>query len=86
MNNIALAAGIQGTNNNFGELAPAGLSGYVYIDVNNSGSKDPGEAGIAGTTVTLTGFNDQGPISQTASTDASGLYQFQNPPRNLCPH
>jgi uncharacterized repeat protein (TIGR01451 family) len=78
LSNIALAAATQGTNNNFGELAPAGLSGYVYVDANNNGIKDPGEPGIAGTTVTLTGFNDQGPMSLTATTDVNGLYQFQN--------
>ena len=78
LSNIALAAGVLGTNNNFGELPPAGLSGYVYIDANNNGIKDPGESGLAGATVTLTGFNDQGPTNATATTDANGFYQFQN--------
>jgi uncharacterized repeat protein (TIGR01451 family) len=75
--NINLASGVDGINNNFGELAPSGLSGFVYLDSNDNGIKEAGEAGIPNVTVTLTGFSDQGPISQTATTDANGAYQFQ---------
>ncbi len=75
---INLAAGVQGVNNNFGELTPAGLSGFVYVDSNNNGVKDAGESAIPGTTVTLTGFDDQGPLTKQAVTDANGFYQFQN--------
>ena len=64
--------------NDFGKLQPASISGYVYFDANNNGIKDPGETGIPGTTVTLSGTNDQGPVSQTATTDANGFYQFTN--------
>ena len=35
--------------------APGTLSGYVYVDANNDGVKQTGEAGIAGVTVTITG-------------------------------
>ncbi len=66
------------SNNDFGKLTPAGISGYVYADGNNNGLKEPGEAGIPGSTITLTGTNDLGAVSQTATTDASGLYQFTN--------
>src|SRR5262249_52565789 len=62
----------------FGELKPAGLSGYVYLDSNDNGNKDAGEPGLSGVLVTLTGFNDQGPIAQQATTDATGFYQFQS--------
>jgi len=76
--NLVLAQGTQGINNNFGELAPGSLSGFVYVDTNNDGIKEAGEAGLAGVQITLTGTNDQGPVSQTATTNASGAYQFTN--------
>ncbi len=76
--NVILPAGVDGINNNFGELMSAGLSGFVYVDANNNGTKDPGEAGIPASIVTLAGFNDQGPISLAVATDANGFYQFQN--------
>ena len=57
--NIVLAGGTTGQNNNFGELAPASLAGYVYSDANNDGIKQPVEAGIAGVTVALTGTDDR---------------------------
>ena len=65
------------TNNNFGELLPASLSGYVYVDANNNGSKDAGEAGIGGATVSLSGTDDMGhTVSATQSTASDGSYQF----------
>ncbi len=78
LSNINLAAGVDGVNNNFGELAPASLSGYVYADANNNGLKDSGETPIAGNTITLTGTDSSGPVNQTATTDANGFYQFLN--------
>ncbi len=66
------------TDNNFGELAPASLSGTVYHDVNNNAAKDGPEAGIAGVLITLTGINDAGPVSQTATTNPAGFYEFKN--------
>src|SRR5205807_1395286 len=76
---ITLAAGVNGANNNFGELLPASLSGFVYDDNNNNGLFEPGldEAGIPGVTVTLTGTDDLGAISPaTATTGGTGLYAF----------
>lgn len=67
------------TGNNFGEITPAGISGFVYIDANNNGTRDAGEAGIAGAMVTLTGVNDAGQsINNTLQTSADGSYQFTN--------
>ncbi|HLN27115.1 MAG TPA: SdrD B-like domain-containing protein [Gemmataceae bacterium] len=74
---ITLGAGITGTNYDFGELSPASVSGFVYLDSNDNGVKDSGEAGIAGVTVTLTGTNDLGTainVSQTTGSD--GSYHF----------
>ena len=68
-----------GINYNFGELVPAGISGFVYVDANNNGIKEPGEAPIPGTTVTLTGTNDLGAITPiVTTTDSTGAYDFTN--------
>ena len=76
-NNVVLAAGVNGANNNFGELAASSFAGYVYNDVNNDGVRGAGEAGIAGAKVTLTGTNDLGAgVSVTTTTAADGSYSF----------
>jgi len=77
IDSISLASGQSGLNYDFGELLPANLSGYVYSDDNNNGHFDPGEAPIAGVTVTLLNASGQS-TGQTATTDASGYYQFNN--------
>lgn len=64
-------------NNDFGELVPSSLSGFVYYDVNNNGSMDWGEPAIPGTTITLTGTDFLNrPVRQTTQTGGDGLYQF----------
>ncbi len=76
---IALPAGFNGLDNNFGELPPASLAGFVYADVNNDGIKQGTEAGIGGVLVTLTGTNDLGnPVTLTTTTAANGAYSFTN--------
>ncbi len=73
----ALVAGTNGINNNFGELLPAKLSGYVYADANNNGVKETGEAPISGVTVKL--YDSTGTtVLGTATTNASGYYEFTN--------
>jgi uncharacterized repeat protein (TIGR01451 family)/fimbrial isopeptide formation D2 family protein len=63
--------------NNFGKLLPSSLAGVVYVDGNDNGTQDAGEAGIAGVSVTLTGTDDHGIIVPlTATTDNSGHYVF----------
>lgn len=55
------------------------ISGFVFNDVNDNCIKDPGEAGIAGVTITLTGkdiFDKQ--VSVTVTTGADGSYTFNN--------
>jgi uncharacterized repeat protein (TIGR01451 family) len=76
--NLVLGQGTQGINNNFGELTPSSLAGYVYLDTNNDGIKEAGETGIGGVQITLTGTNDQGAVSQTVQTDSNGAYKFAN--------
>jgi len=67
------------TNNNFGEIQAASLSGFVYADVNNDGVKQASEAGIRGSVVTLSGTDDQGnDVSFTQISAADGSYRFAN--------
>ena len=43
-----------------GLSVPGTVIGSVYIDANDNRAADPGELGIGGVTVTLTGFDDLG--------------------------
>jgi protocatechuate 3,4-dioxygenase beta subunit len=75
---IALTDGFNGQNNNFGEILPSSLAGYVYVDADNDGEKDSGELPIEGATVTLTGTVLYGsPLSAVvATTGADGAWSF----------
>ena len=79
---IPLGIGQAGKEYNFGELRrdlyAGSLSGYVYVDTNNNGKKEKGEAGIAGAKLTLWVLEGNGKYRAiaTTSTDASGYYQF----------
>ena len=57
---VNLGTGVIGVNNNFGHVLPSSLAGFVYVDANDNGVKDAGEAGIGNVAITLTGTNDQG--------------------------
>src|SRR6267378_3174085 len=55
------------------------LSGYVYLDKNNSGVFDSGDVGIGGVLVTLTGtdFFDN-VVTLTTNTQPDGSYLFED--------
>jgi uncharacterized repeat protein (TIGR01451 family) len=77
---IVLGSGVAGTGYDFRENASS-LTGSVYLDTNNNGSKDGGEAGIAGVTVTLScvsgGCSNACTLTScTMTTDANGSYSF----------
>lgn len=75
---VALGA-TNSTDNNFGELLPAALSGFNYNDLNNNGLKEPGEAGFPNEPMILSGTNDLGPITPiTQLTGPDGSYSFTN--------
>jgi hypothetical protein len=57
-------------------IPPAQLSGFVYVDDDDDGVKDPGEAPIPGVLITLT----SGTITLTTATGADGSYSFTNLP------
>lgn len=51
------------------------LSGFVYVDANNNGIKEPQELGLPNVPVSISG-----PVIATAVTDAAGSYHFTNLP------
>ena len=79
---VVLTAGGVLTGYNFGELpSGASVSGFVYVDGNNNGSKDAGEAGISGVSVRLTGTDSAGStVDRTTTTGADGAYAFAGVP------
>ncbi|MEI7685833.1 MAG: SdrD B-like domain-containing protein, partial [Planctomycetota bacterium] len=75
---IPVAAGVDVTGNNFGELAPATafISGSVYLDRDNNGVRTTTDGSIAGVTLTLT--NTITGATTTTTTDSNGTYLFNN--------
>jgi large repetitive protein len=71
---IVLPNGGSAVNYNFGELG-ASISGNVYLDLDGNGVLSPGDAPLAGVTVTLSG-----PVTVTVVTDANGNYRFDGLP------
>ena len=55
------------------------LSGFVYVDANNNGERETGEAPIPSTVIMLLGTDDLGnAVNRTTTTDAFGAYRFDN--------
>ena len=66
-----------GLNFNFAEVLPGSIAGSVYSDLNNNGIREPGEGGITGTVIHLTGTDLYGrPVTGTATTGSDGGYEF----------
>ncbi|MGL5859008.1 MAG: SdrD B-like domain-containing protein, partial [Angustibacter sp.] len=64
-----------------GAIPASEIGGNVYVDANRNGTQDPGEAAIAGVTITLTGTDRFGnPIRRTTTTAADGSYRFTDLP------
>lgn len=80
---IIVGSGDAAANYNFGKSGQ-GLSGFVYVDLNNNGIKDAGEPGIPNVSVTLLGNTYSGidicvaisPNPCTVVTDSSGAYAY----------
>ncbi|MEO8523607.1 MAG: SdrD B-like domain-containing protein [Caldimonas sp.] len=77
---IALAAGADAIENNFAEILPVGLAGSVFFDLNNNGVQNlPGDTGIAGVALVLTGTDDNGTaVTRNVTTIADGTYSVAN--------
>ncbi len=81
---ISLGINQNGIHYNFGELDrelyAGSLSGYVYVDTNDDGTKDPGEIGIGGVTIHLwvrepgVGYTK----IRSAVTNPDGSYRFDD--------
>ncbi len=56
------------------DVPPAGLSGFVYVDLNNNGNKDANETGILGVIITAT--NNLTGETHTTTTAEDGSYVF----------
>ena len=64
-------------NYNYAEIVPSSLSGYVYLDANNDGTREPGEPGIGGVTIDLTGTDKNGrSVDISTTTGLDGRYAF----------
>ncbi|TWT96011.1 Serine-aspartate repeat-containing protein D precursor [Botrimarina colliarenosi] len=74
---IAIGSDEDAVEYDFCEHVGAMLSGYVYHDRSNDGSRDPGEEPIAGVTVKLLRA-DGTDTGLRAVTDSTGLYKFNN--------
>lgn len=72
-NNITVDAGFYVT-----PPAPVSIGDKVWNDIDKDGVQDNGEAGIPNVTVKL--YNCLGVLVSTTTTDANGLYHFNNIP------
>lgn len=63
----------------FGEyaLVHGSIRGIVFNDLNASGTRDPGEPPISGSSIYLTGVSCFGKIHMSAESDDSGHFQFE---------
>lgn len=86
VNTINVTAGATGSGYLFGTAAAiptSPLSGSVYLDTNDNGVRDPGEAGIAGVTMTLGSGNILGRgglPARSVVTNANGDFVFTDVP------
>lgn len=83
---IVLAEGTNAAGYQFAEYAEAEVSGAIYADLNNNGTRDGGEPGIGSgyaidPHVRITGTDYTGTsVDRTASVDANGAYTFSDLP------
>ncbi|GIW92545.1 MAG: hypothetical protein KatS3mg110_0586 [Pirellulaceae bacterium] len=57
------------------DFIPSPISGYVYLDVNNNGIKDPQERGVGNVRVDLVDTSTN-TVLETKRTDHTGFYEF----------
>jgi len=72
---IVLPVAAVSTANNFSETLPVAVNGTVYLDGNNNGSIEPGESGVGGQVIRITGTDDRGqPVSIEVTTQPDGTW------------
>lgn len=77
INAITVVSGDSGSAYNFSEQSP-GISGYVYVDYNNNGNFDGGEAPLSGVSISLTGTQNN-----ITTTNANGYFLFTGLPNGI---
>ncbi|MTV41158.1 SdrD B-like domain-containing protein [Duganella radicis] len=75
---IVLTPGQTNNDVDAGLYRPVSLGDTVWYDTNRNGVQDGTETGVAGVKVTLLDANGNPVAGATATTDASGHYQFSN--------
>src|SRR5262249_39108605 len=77
LSNINLTFGVNGVNNNFGELAPGSVSGFVYDDKQHAAVRRAGDPGIANVAIARAGIADLGnQVNLHPTTAGDGSYSF----------
>jgi SdrD B-like domain len=71
-----IGAGENATDVDFGYGQLGVVGGLVFNDVNGNGTKDPGDAGLAGWTVTIGGSSLWSGYTTTTTTGSDGKYAF----------
>ncbi|MCB0545866.1 MAG: carboxypeptidase regulatory-like domain-containing protein, partial [Saprospiraceae bacterium] len=75
--NYTLESGDSDLTVDAGYYEGASIGNFVWEDLDGDGEQDPGEPGIQGVEVTLTGTDVFGnPVTQTTTTDVDGSYLF----------
>lgn len=78
---IKFTTSTDGTNYDFGELKPASIQGFIYLDSNQDGVRQTTEAPLLGVTVELKGTTIDGEavtLLTTQSVGPDGSYSFAN--------
>lgn len=76
---IVVTGGERVEDYNFGEIRPALISGFAYIDSDSDGIKDATGVGLKDVVITLSGVDDQGAkVSLQKTTGTDGSYSFGN--------
>ena len=77
--NYTLASGDSDLSVDAGYYENASIGNFVWEDIDGDGTQDPGEPGIQGVTVELTGTDQFGnPVNETTTTDVDGSYLFDD--------
>jgi uncharacterized repeat protein (TIGR01451 family) len=71
---FTLTSGEDNTTIDAGLFQPGSIGDFVWVDTNQDGIQDAGEAGLAGVTVNL--YDSADNLIATTTTDASGNYVF----------
>ncbi|MGC8639402.1 MAG: SdrD B-like domain-containing protein [Isosphaeraceae bacterium] len=83
ISSISVVGGGNLVSYNFGQIVrtqpalPITLGGTVFVESDNDGIQQTGEAGVAGITITLSGFDNTGQtVNMVTTTNSQGQYTF----------